>query len=73
MSFSLFLSQILICTMDFSAHYLFSRFDIGWAFKQKKKKKVGRDIATSLHMSQDQQNYWPIIHDEFEYLFTTTT
>ena len=58
--------------MDFSAHYLFSRFDIGWAFKQKKK-KVGRDIATSLHMSQDQQNYWPIIHDEFEYLFTTTT
>ena len=23
----------------------------------KKKKRVGRDIGTSLHMSQDQQNY----------------
>ena len=32
----LFPSQILVCVMTFSAHYLFSRFDIGWAFKQKK-------------------------------------
>ena len=52
MSFSLFLSQILICTMDFSAHYLFSRFDIGWAFKQKKKKSRKRYSDKSTHVSR---------------------
>ena len=39
MSFSLFLSQILICAMTFLAHYLFLRFEIGWVFKQKKERK----------------------------------
>ena len=58
--------------MAFSDRYLFSRFDIGWALKQKKK-WVGRDIGTSLHMSQDQQHYCLIIHDKFEDLFTTIT
>ena len=72
MLFSLFLSQILICATTFLAHYLFLRFDIDWVFKQKKK-RVGRDIRTSLRMSQDQQNYWLIIHDKFEDLFTTIT
>ena len=71
MSLFLIPSQILFYAITFSAYYLFSRFDIGWAFKQKKKKRVGRDIGTSLHMSQDQQNYWLIIHDKFEDLFTT--
>ena len=73
MLFSLFPSQILVCVMAFLAHYLFLRFDIGWAFKQKKKKRVGRDIGTSLHMSQDQQNYWLIIHGKFDYLFIIIT
>ena len=41
-------------------------------FKQKHK-RVGRYIGTSLCMSQDQQNYWLIIHDKFEDLFTTIT
>ena len=27
---------------------------------------MGRDIGTSLRMSQDQQNYWLIIYDKFE-------
>ena len=61
MSLSLFPSQILVCATAFSAHYLFLRFDIGWAFKQKK--WVERDIGTSLHISQVQQNYWLIIHE----------
>ena len=71
MLLSLFPSQILVCAMAFSTYYLFLRFDINWAFKQKK--WVGRDIDTSLHMSQNQQNYWLIIHDKFEDLFTTIT
>ena len=71
MSLSLFPSQILVCVMAFSAHYLFSRFDIGWAFEQKK--WVGRDIGTSLCMSQDQQNYWLIIYNKFEDLFIIIT
>ena len=44
MLFSLFPSQILVCVMAFLAHYLFLRFDIGWAFKQKKKKKEWEEI-----------------------------
>ena len=36
MSLSLFPSQILVCVMAFSGHYLFLKFDIGWAFKAKK-------------------------------------
>ena len=35
-SFSLFPSQILVYATTFAAHYLFSRFDIAWAKKQKK-------------------------------------
>ena len=52
MSLSLFPSQILVCATAFSAHYLFSRFDICWALKQKHK-WVKRDIGTSLYMYQD--------------------
>ena len=66
-----FSSQILVYATAFFAHYLFSRFDIGWAFKQKKWE--GRDIGISLRMSQGQQNYWLIIHDKFKDLFTTIT
>ena len=76
MLLSFFPSQILVCGTAFSTNYLFSIFDIGWTFKQKKKKKkekVGRDIGASLRMSQDQQSYWLIIHDKFEDLFTTST
>ena len=42
-SLSLFPSQILVCATAFVAHYLFSRFDICWATKQKHK-KVWEDI-----------------------------
>ena len=38
-SLFLFPSQILVCATAFAAHYFFSRFDICWALKQKKKKK----------------------------------
>ena len=72
MLLSLFLSQILVCATVFAAHYLFLRFDNSWALKQKQK-WVGRDIGTSLCMSQDQQNYWLIIHDKFKDLFTIIT
>ena len=72
-SLSLFPSQILVCATTFSAHYLFSRFNIGWALKQKKKKVCGKRYSTSLRMSQDQQNYWLIIHYKFEDLLTTIT
>ena len=39
MSLSLSPSQILVYATTFSTHYLFSRFDIGWAFEHKKNKK----------------------------------
>ena len=45
-SFFLFLSQILVCATVFAAHYLFSRFDIGWVITQKHE-RVGRYIGTS--------------------------
>ena len=35
--------------------------------------KVGRYIGTSLCKYQDKQDYWPIIHDKLENLFTTVT
>ena len=74
-SLSLFPSQILVCAMTFAAHYLFSFWDLYLLsfFKQKHKNKVGRDIGTSLCNYQDHQDYWPIIHDKFENLFTTIT
>ena len=71
-SLSLFPNQILVSATTFAAHYVFFRFDICWVIKQKHK-RVGRYIGTSLCMSQDQQNYWLIIHDKFENLFTTIT
>ena len=52
---SLFPSQILVCAMAFAAHYLFLRFDIGWAIKQKYK-GVGRYIGASLCIYQNHQD-----------------
>ena len=51
-SLSLFPSQILVCATAFAAHYLFSRFDICWAVKQKHKKcgKIYRH--KSMHVSK---------------------
>ena len=46
---------------------------IWWALQQKHKNKMRRDIGTSLCKYQDHQDYWPIIHDKFEDLFTTNT
>ena len=40
---------------------------------QKHKIKVGRYIGTGLYKYQDHQDYWPIIHDKLEDLFTTIT
>ena len=34
---------------------------------------MGRDISTSLCKYRDHQDYWPIIHDKLEDLFTTVT
>ena len=56
MSLSLFPNQILVCATAFSAHYLFSRFDIGWAFKQKKKKMSGKRCRhKSTHVSRSKK------------------
>ena len=51
-SLSLFPSQILVCTTAFTAHFLFSRFDICWAIKQKQIKcgKIYRH--KSMHVSK---------------------
>ena len=50
--FSLFPSQILVCAMAFAAHFLFLRYDICWAIKQKHKKcgKIYRH--KSMHVSK---------------------
>ena len=52
MSLSLFPSQILVCVTAFAAHYLFSRFVICWAIKQKHKNcgKIYRH--KSMHVSK---------------------
>ena len=73
-SLSLFPSQILVCVTTFAAHYLFSFWDLHLLSSLSKniKNKVGRDIGTSLCKYQDHQDYWPIIHDKLEDLFTTT-
>ena len=34
---------------------------------------MGRDIGTSLHMYQNQHDYWLIIYDKSEDRFTTIT
>ena len=71
-SLSLFPSRILVCAMAFAVHYLFLFWDLHWLSSlSKKNKRVERYIGTSLCKSQDQQNYWLIIHDKFEDLFTT--
>ena len=59
----------------FAAYYLFSFWDLHLlSFLSKNiKNKVWRDISTSLCKYQDHQDYWPIIHDKFEDLFTTIT
>ena len=74
-SLSLFPSQILVCATGFcsSISLFIWRFTFGELFLQKHKNKVGRDIDTSLCKYQDQQDYWPIIHDKLEDLFTTVT
>ena len=55
MLLSLFFSQILDCATAFLAQYLFSRF-LHWLISIKKK-RVGRDIGTSLRMYQNQHDY----------------
>ena len=73
MSFSIFLSQILVSAMAFAAHNLFfiSRFTFGELYCKNIKIKMGRYIGTSLYKYQD--HYWPIIHDKLKDLFTTIT
>ena len=59
----------------FAARYLFSFGDLHLVSSICKniKIKVGRYIGTSLCNHQDKQDYWPIIHDKFEDLFTAIT
>ena len=74
-SLFLFPSQILVCATGFcSSMSLFIwRFTFSELFCKNIKIKVGRYIGTSLCKFQDKQDYWPIIHDKLEDLFTTTT
>ena len=75
MSLSLFPSQILECATVFAVHNLFFilRFTFGGLYCKNIKNKVGRYIGLSLCKYQDHQDYWPIIHDRLEDLFTTIT
>ena len=75
MSLSLFPSQILECATVFAVHNLFFilRFTFGGLYCKNIKNKVGRYIGSSLCKYQDHQDYWPIIHDRLEDLFTTIT
>ena len=67
--FPFFLVKYSMCDGFCSSLSLFIlRFTFVELFK--KKKIVGRDIGTSLCMYQNQQNYWPIIHDKLEDWFT---
>ena len=73
-SFSLFLSQILICVTTFAAYYLFLFWDLYWLSSLSKNiKSVGRYIGISLCIYQNYQDYWSIIHDKFEDRFTIVT
>ena len=74
-SLSLFPSQILLCVTGFcSSMSLFIwRFTFSELYLQKHKNKSERYIDTSLCKYQDKQDYWPIIHDKLEDLFTTIT
>ena len=75
MSLSLFPSKILVCAMAFAAQnlFFFLRFTFGELYCKNIKIKVGRYIGISLWKYQDYQDYWPIIHDKLEDLFTTIT
>ena len=73
-SFFLFPSRILVCATAFAAHYLFSFWDLYLlSFLSNKNKRMRRDISTSLHMYQNQHDYWLIIHDKLKNRFTTIT
>ena len=73
-SLSLFPSQILVCVTAFAARYLFSFWDLHFLSSlSKNTKSVKRYIGTNLCMYQNQQNYWPIIHDKLKDQFTTVT
>ena len=73
-SLSLFLSQILVCATTFATHYLFSFWDLHLLSSLSKNiKSVRKYIGTSLWKYQNQQNYWPIIHDKLEDRFITVT
>ena len=73
-SLSLFPSQILVCATAFTAHYLFSFWDLHLLSSlSNKNKRVGRDISTSLRKYQNQHDYWLIIHNKLEDRFTTIT
>ena len=73
-SLSLFPNQILVCATAFAAHYLFSFWYLHLLSSlRNKNKRVERDIGTSLHMYQNQHDYWLIIHDKLEDRFTTIT
>ena len=73
-SLSLFPSRILVCATVFAAHYLFSFWDLHLLSSlSNKTKRVEKDISISLHMYQNQHDYWLIIHDKLEDRFTTIT
>ena len=73
-SLSLFSSRILVCAMTFTAHYLFSFWDLHLLSSlSNKNKRVGRDIGTCLRMNKNQHDYWLIIHDKLEDRFITIT
>ena len=69
-----FSGQILVCATAFAAHYLFPFWNLHLLSSlSNKNKRVGRDIGTSLHMYQNQHDYWLIIYDKSEDRFTTIT
>ena len=73
-SLSVFPCRILICATVFAAHYLFPFWNLHLLSSlSNKNKRVGRDIGTSLHMYQNQHDYWLIIYDKPEDWFTTIT
>ena len=73
-SLSIFPSRILICATVFAAHYLFPFWNLHLLSSlSNKNKRVGRDIGTSLHMYQNQHDYWLIIYNKPEDRFTTIT
>ena len=73
-SLSLFSSRILVRAMAFAAHYLFSFWDLHLLSSlSNKNKRMRRDIGTSLHINQNQHDYWLIIYDKLENRFTTIT